>query len=239
MKKNIFVSFLSVLVLSLSACVSSSRFKKMETAKLEIETQAEELRAQIDALSSQKEMLSQDVEQLTAEQQALQQEAENREKGYNELVSRLSSEVNEGKLQVRKFKDMLSVDVAEKIFFASGSASLKKEGEAVLLKVGEALANFSDKNIRVVGHTDNVPVSKRSPFSSNWELSVMRATTVVRFLQEKAHLSPESLIASGQGEYQPIASNETAEGRQKNRRIEIMLLDKSLVEAIEKSSETQ
>ncbi|MBL8015617.1 MAG: hypothetical protein JNK26_05545, partial [Candidatus Doudnabacteria bacterium] len=91
MKKNIFVSFLSVLVLSLSACVSSSRFKKMETAKLEIETQAEELRAQIDALSSQKEMLSQDVEQLTAEQQALQQEAENREKGYNELVSRLSS----------------------------------------------------------------------------------------------------------------------------------------------------
>jgi chemotaxis protein MotB len=239
MKKNIFVSFLSVLVLSLSACVSSSRFKKMETAKLEIETQAEELRAQIDALSSQKEMLSQDVEQLTAEQQALQQEAENREKGYNELVSRLSSEVNEGKLQVRKFKDMLSVDVAEKIFFASGSASLKKEGEAVLLKVGEALANFTDKNIRVVGHTDNVPVSKRSPFSSNWELSVMRATTVVRFLQEKAHLSPESLIASGQGEYQPIASNETAEGRQKNRRIEIMLLDKSLVEAIEKSSETQ
>ena len=124
------------------------------------------------------------------------------------------------------------MDIAEKIFFDSGKAKLKKDGETVLLKVGEALAQFQDKIIRVVGHTDNVPVSPGSPFASNWELSVSRATTVVRFLQEKAKLSPERLIASGRGEYEPVAPNDTPEGRQKNRRIEIMLVDKTIADAM-------
>lgn len=113
-------------------------------------------------------------------------EAAKKEANYNALVGQLSSEVSQGQLQVKKYKDMLSVDIAEKIFFDSGKAKLKKDGETVLLKVGEALAQFQDKIIRVVGHTDNVPVSPGSPFASNWELSVSRATTVVRFLQEKA-----------------------------------------------------
>jgi chemotaxis protein MotB len=233
MCSNRIVSLFAVVLISTTACVSSSRYKKMESAKTDLQTQADDLTVQVAALSQEKMALRNDVSKLSAEQEALKTEAANREASYNQLVGQLSSEVDQGNLQVRKYKDMLSVDVAEQIFFASGRAGLKKEGEAVLLKVGEALAKFTDKTIRVVGHTDNVPVSKGSEFESNWELSVMRATTVVRFLQNKAHLSPESLIATGRGEYQPIASNDTAEGRQKNRRIEIILLDKSLVDAIQ------
>ncbi len=98
----------------------------------------------------------------------------------------------------------------------------------MLKTVGEALKGYENKIIRVVGHTDNVPVAK-GQFPSNWELSAMRATTVVRFLQETG-VAPERMIASGRGEYNPVAPNDTPEGRQKNRRIEIMLIDQSLAD---------
>jgi chemotaxis protein MotB len=124
---------------------------------------------------------------------------------------------------------MLSVDLAEQIFFDSGKATLKKGGKDVLKKVGDALKGYENKIIRVVGHTDNVPVAKslQKTFPSNWDLSVARATNVVRFLQEVG-IPPERMIAAGRAEYDPVAPNDTPEGRQKNRRIEIMLIDKSL-----------
>jgi len=130
---------------------------------------------------------------------------------------------------------LLSVDVAEQIFFDSGRADLKDSGKEVLAKVGEALKSYDKKIIRVVGHTDNVPLAKsiQKIFPSNWELSVVRATNVVRFLQEVG-IPAERMVASGRGEYAPIASNDTAEGRQKNRRIEIMLIDQSLAEEMSK-----
>jgi chemotaxis protein MotB len=131
---------------------------------------------------------------------------------------------------------MLAVDLAEQIFFDSGRATLKAGGKDVLKKVGEALKGYENKIIRVVGHTDNVPVAKslQSTFPTNWELSVARATNVVRFLQDVG-IPPERMVPSGRGEYDPVASNDTAEGRQKNRRIEIMLIDKNLANEMGKS----
>ncbi|MBK8574650.1 MAG: flagellar motor protein MotB [Elusimicrobia bacterium] len=225
MKMNLISAAVGLLVLSLSACVSTGKYKKLETAQSALQTQA-------DDLTAQNEKLLEEVKKMEAEKEALKAEAANKEASYNALVGELSNELSQGQLQVKKYKDMLTVDVAEKIFFDSGKAQLKKDGEAVLLKVGEALAKFNDKTIRVVGHTDNVPVSAKTGFASNWELSVMRATTVVRFLQEKGKLPPERMIAAGQGEYMPVAPNDTPEGRQKNRRIEIMLLDKAMTDVI-------
>jgi chemotaxis protein MotB len=143
-------------------------------------------------------------------------------------VRNLTEEVKKGELQVRQYKDMLTVDVAEQLFFDSGRANLKDTGKAVLKKVGEALKGYEDKVIRIVGHTDNVPISKvaQRVFPSNWELSVARATTVVRYLQEVG-IPPERMIASGRAEYQPIAENDTPDGRKKNRRIEITLVDRN------------
>jgi len=94
------------------------------------------------------------------------------------------------------------------------------------LKVGAALKAIQDKAIRVEGHTDNVPIatSLQDRFASNWELSTARATAVVRYLQDKAGIAPDHLIAAGYGEFRPIAPNTTPEGRTQNRRIEIVLV---------------
>ncbi|WP_422188837.1 OmpA/MotB family protein [Aquabacterium sp.] len=102
--------------------------------------------------------------------------------------------------------------------------------------VGGALKGYENKVIRVVGHTDNVQISQtlQGTFPSNRELSVARATTVVRYLQEVS-IAPEPMVASGRSEYDPVATNDTAEGRQRNRRIEIMLIDKSLADELKKS----
>jgi len=186
----------------------------LEQQKTSLEQQQADLRRQIDALEQQKTQL------LTASQQTLSQ--------YDSLVRNLTEEVKKGELQVRQYKDMLTVDVAEQLFFDSGRANLKDTGKAVLKKVGEALKDYEDKVIRIVGHTDNVPITKslQKVFPSNWELSVARATTVVRYLQEVG-IPPERMVASGRAEYQPIAENDTPEGRKKNRRIEITLVDRN------------
>ena len=174
--------------------------------------------------------LQQMIATLERQKAALLAASMERQQQYDALVQNLSAEVEKGQLKVRQYQNMLAVDLAEQIFFDSGKATLKSEGKEVLSKVGEALKSYDDKVIRVVGHTDNIPMTKfrHAAAPTNWELSVTRATNVVRHLQEVG-IPPERLVPSGRGEYDPVASNDTAEGRQKNRRIEIMLIDKNLM----------
>jgi chemotaxis protein MotB len=224
-----------------SGCVSSGTFKKMETTKNEqiatvqqekaaLEKQNADLKQRVSSLEQQNAAAQRQVGSLEQEKASLTASSRETQKQYEELVQGLSKEVEKGELQVKQYKNMLSVDLAEQIFFDSGRATLKKGGKAVLKKVGDALKGYENKIIRVVGHTDNVPVAKslRATFPSNWDLSVARATNVVRFLQEVG-VPPERMVAAGRAEYDPVAPNDTPEGRQKNRRIEIMLLDKGLV----------
>lgn len=216
----------------MSGCVSTSKYEKLEANKNQevanLQQEKTSLQQQIAALEEQKTTLE---EQKTT----LQTSSEQRQAQYNALVQKLSTEVQQGQLKVRQYQNMLSVDVAEQIFFDSGRAALKGSGKAVLKKVGEALKSYEDKIIRVAGYTDNVPIAKsmQNVYPTNWELSVARATNVVRYLQEVG-VSPERMVASGRGEYAPVASNDTAEGRQKNRRIEIMLIDQGLAEELSK-----
>ncbi len=231
-----------------SGCVSSGTFKKMEAQKNDeiaalqqqkagLEKDNTGLKDKISSLEKDKTSLGQ--EKTAAQQQvaALEQQkaslmasSQQQQQQYDALVQNLSREVEKGQLQVKQYKNMLAVDLAEQIFFDSGKATLKKGGKEVLKKVGDALKGYENKIIRVVGHTDNVPVAKslQATFPTNWELSVARATNVVRYLQEVG-VPPERMIPSGRAQYDPVASNDTPEGRQKNRRIEIMLIDKSLV----------
>jgi len=219
------VASVAIAAAFMAGCVSKGDYEKLEADKngeiaalkkdkTGLEQQQAESRKQIEALEQQKAQL------LAVSQQNQTQ--------YDSLVRNLTEEVKRGELQVRQYKDMLTVDVAEQLFFDSGRADLKDTGKSVLKKVGEALKGYEDKVIRVVGHTDNVPI-KTKVFPSNWELSVARATTVVRYLQEVG-IPPERMVASGRAEYQPVAENDTPEGRKKNRRIEITLIDKNLVQ---------
>ena len=232
---------------ALGGCVTQGTYDKLEAQKAqevgELQAQRETLERERNALRDDKSALEKDKSQLEKERSRLEQEksALERDKAklldagrqtqaqHDKLVSSLSQELKKGELQVRRYKDMLTVEVAEQLFFDSGRAALKESGKAVLKKVADALKSYEDKAIRVVGHTDNVPIAKslQQRFPSNWELSSARATTVVRFLQE-AGIEPERLVATGRGEYAPIAPNDNEAGRQKNRRIEITLVDLGL-----------
>src|SRR2546423_12916145 len=224
---------------TLCGCVSTGTYEKLEADKNQeiaaLQKQRGTLQEQVQALQSQRSALEQQQADLSRQIAALEQQktqlltATQQDKSqYDSLVRNLTEEVKKGQLQVRQYKDMLTVDVAEQLFFDSGRATLKDTGKDVLKKVGDALKGYEDKVIRVVGHTDNVPI-KTKVFPSNWELSVARATTVVRYLQEVG-IPPERMVASGRAEYQPVAENDTPEGRKKNRRIEITLIDKNLVQ---------
>ena len=224
-----------------SGCVSKGEFEKMQAERDGLEQKVRELESQKSGLEQQKTALERQQgdlrsELVKTEQQRAQLEMANRQTRtrYDTLVRDLNEEVKKGQIQVRQYKDMLTVEVAEQLFFDSGRAALKDSGRAVLKKVGDALKGYDDKIIRVVGHTDNVPIGKsmQAQFPSNWDLSAARATTVVRFL-ESAGIPPERMLASGRGEYSPVASNDDAEGRKKNRRIEITLVDKSLAQELQ------
>ena len=118
----------------------------------------------------------------------------------------------------------------DEILFDSGETTIKPEGIQVLKRVGKVLLNVKDQTINIAGHTDNVPIGPDlvKQYPTNWELSAARATAVARYLQEKSGVDPSLISATGYGEYQPIASNETEEGRARNRRIEIVLMPKEI-----------
>jgi chemotaxis protein MotB len=143
----------------------------------------------------------------------------------DEIVDGLKQEIAARQVQVERIKDRLRVEMVDEILFDSGEATLKPGGIEVLKKVGAALKKVQDRPVEVQGHTDNVPIggALARRFPTNWELSSARALNVARFLQEQAGLDAARLSAVAHSEYQPRASNDTDEGRRRNRRIEILL----------------
>lgn len=119
----------------------------------------------------------------------------------------------------------LVIRFPDNALFNSGQARLKETSKEALTIIGNILKKekFIDKVIRVEGHTDNIPQSSLR-YPSNWELSTARATNVIRYFLNESSIAPNRLSASGYGEYHPIASNETAEGRKKNRRVDIVIM---------------
>src|SRR4029450_8248106 len=205
-----------------SGCVSKGEFEKMQSERDGLEQRVRELESQRTGLEQQKAALERQQgdlrnELVTVEKQRAQLEmaSQQTKTRYDGLVRNLSEEVKQGQLQVRQYKDMLTVEVAEQLFFDSGRAALKEQGKDVLKRVGEALKGYEDKVIRVVGHTDNVPIST-AQVPSNWELSSARATTLLH-PPPPYGIQPERLVASGRGEFSPISPNDDADGRRKNR----------------------
>ena len=114
------------------------------------------------------------------------------------------------------------VSVDEKLLFASGRTDVSPLGKKALLKLSETLKSNSDFDIVIEGHTDDVPI-KSARFDDNWDLSVLRATSVTRILTSEGGIDPKKIIPSGRSEYFPVNSAKTDEARAKNRRIEIIL----------------
>src|SRR5690606_26894562 len=126
------------------------------------------------------------------------------------------------RLQVKIVDGRMVVALPTDILFASGRADLSPEGKAAITEVGAVLATIPERQFQVEGHTDNVPI-KTDRFPSNWELAAARAITVVRALRE-AGVEAERVSAASYGEFRPVATNDQPEGKQANRRIEIVVV---------------
>jgi chemotaxis protein MotB len=198
------------------AAVAAGNSLQRQVSELQAEKEA--LEADKAALIATRDNLAKSVEEKSSELAALKDTTD-------KLKDKMKDEIAKGDIQLTESGGKLRVGLVDKILFDSGEASISKRGEGVLARVGAVLASIEDRQIQVSGHTDNTPISDKlkHDFPTNWELSVARATNVVRFLQEKASVPADRLVATGYGENQPIASNKTGAGRAKNRRIELLL----------------
>jgi chemotaxis protein MotB len=191
-----------VLALGLGGCATSEECKKALQAK----------DAEIRSLQAERGKLKTDeakVDELSNANRTLSRE--------------LQDEIAKGDVTIAQLKDRLTVSVVQEVLFHSGSAEIRADGKKVLDKVARGLKG-TDRLIMVEGHTDDVPIGPKiaEKFPTNWELSTARATTVVRYLQEKG-VAPKHLGAAGFSEYRPVAPNDSDRNRQKNRRIDIVL----------------
>lgn len=166
------------------------------------------------------------IEDLKAEVERLKllrdQESRELEAAKAELEKRLRGEKG---ISVGMDERGLVVTFIAEVLFDSGMAKIRHNAHDSLDKVANVInTQVADRNIAIEGYTDNEPI-KKSGWKSNWELSTARATSVLHYLEEKG-TAPNRLQATGFGEYRPVASNDTKEGRQKNRRVEIIIMPK-------------
>lgn len=174
-----------------------------------------------EAAAKRKEKYIEDAEEMVvnAEKKLADKELD---EAKNDIRDTIEEQGISDKVQIVEEKDFLLIRLDQEVFFDSGSADILSNGKTVLSSLALSLREIRNE-IMVSGHTDNVPmVNKR--YETNWELSTARATNVVRYFVEDENLDPLLFTATGNGEYRPVGDNNTPDGRQKNRRIEIKIL---------------
>ncbi len=191
---------------------------------------------------SQSEQFTIAMQQKTAELEAKERLLRERENTLNELQEMLARQdsitkrlndiirnallgFQSDELSVEVKNGKVYVSMSDKLLFRSGSAAIEDKGKEAIKVLAEVLKKNPDIDILVEGHTDNVPI-RTAVYRDNWDLSVARATSIVRILTDDYNIKPTRLTASGRGEFSPRASNETAEGKAMNRRTEIILSPK-------------
>jgi chemotaxis protein MotB len=216
---------------------SSATESRQDVARLEGELAAckqaaDAERAQIKALLEDKDSLSQEhtVTKVRLEQalEAKEQALAALEQARKDLSETLGTQIAAGDVLIKERNGELVVDVADKLLFDVGAADVNEAGQELLKQVAKSMKRLQPKQVfQVGGHTDSQRVVSKElveQYPTNWELAATRATHVVRFLQEKGGVPGRQLVAAGFSQYRPRSSNKTEEGRQKNRRIEIVLL---------------
>ena len=196
----------------------------LKVVRSEVASRTAELagtKAELSATSAELTATNEEVEKL----RRLREEAEKEAAQFRALASKLKAMIDAGQLEVVMRDGRINLKLPDNILFPSGSRLLKKGGREALAQVAEALKSVQDRDFLIAGHTDNVPVKRGGRVKDNWQLSTERAVEVVR-LMVKSGVASEQLVAAGYGEYDPIAENDTKEGRAKNRRLEIVLMPK-------------
>lgn len=192
---------------------------KYEALGASISTHNEQAKHLLAGLEESKRL----IEELQAERDEAAEAQRNLEKKMREAIE--SKDITISELQGK-----LTINILDRILFDTGEAVIKEEGQKVLDQIAGILSQYPDRQVQIVGHTDNVPIraNPRNPYPTNWELSAGRAIAAVRYLSEKAGVDPKRLAALGYGEFHPIADNTTPEGRARNRRIALVVLPEDI-----------
>ena len=194
------------------------RFKVAAADNAQLSDRLRQMGVSVEDSKKSVDELNKQVDELRTKER----QAQARLQTFRNMLEKFNKMIASGTLRVRIQRGRMVVELSENILFDSGKSELKKEGTAALQQVAGVLSSIPDREFQIAGHTDNIPI-KSAKFPSNWELSTARAVTVARSL-EKQGVPANRLSAAGYADSQPVASNETPEGRQQNRRIEIVLM---------------
>jgi chemotaxis protein MotB len=180
----------------------------------------------LDKTRKKNDSLSNSLAEREKKVQELEQVLANKDKAVQELRTKISNALlnfKENDITVKVKNGKVYVSLAEQLLFKSGSVEVDSKGVTALQQLAKAIKDHKDIHIVVEGHTDNVPISKKSPYmTDNWDLSVMRATSITRILT-RGGVSSNQITASGKGEFSPLAANDSPQNKQKNRRTEIII----------------
>ncbi|HSA65663.1 MAG TPA: OmpA family protein [Nitrospira sp.] len=206
------------------------RLKAEAEEKARLQQEQSQLTASLDEERKRLKAEAEEKARLEQERAAKEEEIRRLTKTQEDLSRSLKDEIDKGNITIQQVRDRLTINMVDRVLFDSGKADIKPAGLKVLKQVSDVLNKITDKQIRIEGHTDNVPISAKlqDKFKTNWELSAHRATTVVRYLIDNGGVQPQALSAVGYADTHPIASNDSEEGRASNRRIEIILYPKDL-----------
>lgn len=214
MKAKFTLVVFSLVVFSLSGCSYIEKARRTDALVAE----NADLRDKIARLQKEK---TNEVQQVYEEKD---RELSELERAKRELEESLKKEIGEYRAKLEMTERGLVITFVSEVFFDSGKDMIKADGKLSLDKVAEVLnRDVPNSQVAVEGHTDNDPI-KYSGWKSNWELSSARALAVVHYLVEESKVEPKRLSANGYGEYQPVAANDSLENKQKNRRVEIVIL---------------
>ncbi len=195
---------------------NNSALKQLEDLSVISSSQAESIKKSLDNIGSKDAYI-----------QTIQAAAARKDSMNMALVMNLKGAIgnlDDNDINIKVDKGVVYVDISDKLLFKTGSYSINDAAKTVLGKVALVLKNQPDIEFMVEGHTDNVVLSGDGDLLDNWDLSVKRATTVVRLLQKQYGLNPANMAAAGRAEFRPIADNSTAAGRSANRRTRIVIL---------------
>ena len=208
--------------------------KKCKQDVADLSGNSDALRAKLKSLGQNVEELEKSRTAIGSELEATRQErddlrrqrelAEARAAQFRQLFAKFRSMIDAGKLKVEIRSGLMLVKLADNILFDPGKTDLKPAGKEALKEVSGILAGITGRKFQVAGHTDNVPPGRHGPFKSNWALSTARAVTVVNFMIAEGGMPADRLSAAGFADQMPVGANDTPEGRQQNRRIEIVLM---------------
>lgn len=216
-------SQLKQIVSNLNNCLVNS--KDVEASLQTAQSQIMNLTGMVEQARARQVVLSRKVSNLESEKAEMAMKLTEVRKTYDTLIESLHDKIETKEAVLEDCEKKFSVTFIERILFFSGKAGISISGQRVLKKAGDILSKMRFGVIRIAGHTDNIPIRRgwRGRFPTNWELSSARSAAVARFFQKESNISPEKMEVIGFGAHRPVASNETTEGRAKNRRVEITI----------------